>query len=91
MYQFSQAPSTSTTNDYISYGHHGLALNRTMERRNAEHRQDQISATLRLSGRMSNFRQWLGDAMIRLGSRMANEPVQAPRATPNVHPSADMV
>ena len=90
MYQFSQASSTSTTNDYISYGHHGLALNRTMERRNAEHRQDQISASLRLSGPMSNFRQWLGNTMVRLGSRMANEPVGAPRAHRGIRPQIDV-
>jgi len=80
----------SAASDLHTYGLAGIELNRTTERREATRQHDLITLLSSRPERTSPVRQWIGDAIIRMGVGIAGEAARRPRVTPETHPRIDM-
>ena len=67
-----------------SHGLNGIELHHVTERREAELHRDHVAATLRGPGPAATVRQWLGDAMIRIGASIAGDAAKSPRMHPQI-------
>ncbi|HYH11931.1 MAG TPA: hypothetical protein VD789_06210 [Thermomicrobiales bacterium] len=76
--------------DLHVYGLAGIELDRRNERREVTRRRDLIASIPRTPDEVSTVRQWIGDAMIRIGTGIAGEAARAPRVAPESHPCIDM-
>ena len=80
----------SASTDLVSYGTIGLELNRTAGRREREIHRDRVAAALGRPGSVAIARQWLGDAIVRLGTSLAGERARTPRIAPGTAPKVDV-
>jgi hypothetical protein len=74
----------------VSYGTIGLELNRTVGRREREIHRDRVAAALGRPDAITTARQWLGDAIVRLGTSLAGERARTPRVPTHTTPKIDM-
>ncbi len=81
----------SASEAFHAYGLAGAELHRAAERREAEHERG-LAATARMQpGRISIIRQWLGDALVGAGTRVAGTAANARGTGRHILPRVDTV
>jgi hypothetical protein len=89
MYHTSTHPQTSAGEGMRAYGLSGIEFgHRTREYQVAAAHGLQLQE-IQVRGRVNNFRQWLGDAMIRAGTGLAGDATRQVRR-PAIRPKASM-
>jgi hypothetical protein len=81
---------SNPAHDLVSYGTIGLELNRTVGRREREIHRDRVAAALGQRDAVTIARQWLGDAIVRLGTGLAGEQARTRRVPTSTTPKIDM-
>ncbi len=62
---------TSMSQDFLTFGNEGIALNRAAERRAVEQADNHLAVTLQIPSPLVSLRRWLGNALIATGAAIS--------------------
>lgn len=72
----------TVTDDFLTFGNEGIAINRAAERRDREGADHRLAATLDMPGPLRSVRRLIGQRLIAAGTTLAGAvPVPAPDAS----------